>query len=110
MPIVKDRQYEREMQDLKRRIATYRETHEYLDPLDVAYEIIYLKRDLITTEIKLSDVYNVMYRLREINTYEDMQKLQTNMYDDISSLQDDVMDARAEYSKRHETAWFKISE
>lgn len=95
------KKYEADIEELKAKIRTYKAKHQKDNPIAVSNTIIALKRELVFTEIKLSNDYNAIYREGKKGTFEKLSDLQVDMQKDITSLQDDLMLARKKYIENH---------
>lgn len=95
------KRYEADITELRAEIRTYKIAHRNDHPTVVRNAIIALKRELVLTEIKLSDDYNAMYRREKIDTFDKLSNLQGDLQKDITSLQEDLMEARKNYIENH---------
>lgn len=81
---------------IRKDIDAYRAAHRG-EPVDK--EIIDAKIDLVTAEIRLSNDYNAMFHKEGINTHDSLLKVQRDLQQDITSLQNDLMELRKLYKE-----------
>lgn len=81
---------------IRKDIEAYRAAHRG-EPVDK--EIIDAKIDLVTAEIRLSNDYNAMFHKEGINTHDSLLKVQRDLQQDITSLQNDLMELRKLYKE-----------
>lgn len=81
---------------IRKDIDAYRAAHRG-EPVDK--EIIDAKIDLVTAEIRLSNDYNAMFHKEGINTHDSLLKVQRDLQQDITSVQNDLMELRKLYKE-----------
>lgn len=93
--------YTEEMLLLSAKIDTYRAAHKKDNPKEVRNAVIPLERQLVETEIKISDDYYAMFR-SGTNTYEAREKIHKLLKKDIDTFLDDLTTMREDYIEWHE--------
>ncbi len=93
--------YTEEMLLLSAKIDTYRAAHKKDNPKEVRNAVIPLERQLVETEIKISDDYYAMFR-NGTNTYEAREKIHKLLKNDIDTFLNDLTTMREDYIEWHE--------
>jgi hypothetical protein len=76
---------------IRQEIDAYKAAHPG-EPADK--ELIDAKIELVKTEIKLSNDYNAMFHREGVDTHDSLVRLQRKLQEDITSLQNDLMESR----------------
>ena len=83
---------------IRQEIDAYKAAHPG-EPADK--ELIDAKIELVTTEIKLSNDYNAMFHREGVDTHDSLVRLQRKLQEDITSLQNDLMESRKIYKEEN---------
>ncbi len=94
-------QYKAKIRKIREQIKAYEDENSYRTEVEKRQHLISLRRDLIKSEIQLNGNYYGIYKEGGYNTQEGIKKLQKQIYEDISLLQNDLCDNRTEMTTRY---------